>query len=97
VFRCLPEVIVLRQSSQTVDGGKTRAIEHFHEATLAGIESYVGQALVLNGRLVEQEHPRLIFRKAHALEEKTLLRKRTETPNGKEWIFQVVEESHAKD
>jgi len=97
MVRGLAEIVMFRQRRYPVHRGKSRAIEHFREASFARITSQIRQALIPLTRLFAQEHRGFFFRQAHALEEQAFLRQRSQVSNRKHGIFQVVEQPETEN
>src|SRR5882672_3651 len=97
MVQCFAEIVMLRKQRHTVDRGKSRAIKYFYKASLARITRHVGQALILLARLVAQENRGFFFRQTHALDQQTFPRQRAQVSDREHGIFQVVEQTKAKN
>jgi hypothetical protein len=85
------------QLKKRIHEGKARPVQHLNEASLARIERYKIQTLVLQSALVEQLHDRFRTGTTHTLDEKHFGSEFVQIADGTKGIFEMVQESDTQN
>lgn len=97
VFAGIAKIVMIGQRHHAIDKTKVRPVQHFDQAVFAGVIGDIGEALVLFTRLFAQKHGRFFVRHAHAFEQQTLFRQLAKVADGRQRIFQVIEQSKTQN
>src|SRR5216683_2256918 len=93
----IPKIVMIRELRNAVYVLEPGAIEHFRKTAFRWVEGNIRKTLILSRRLLTQEHPRFLVRKAHALYQQTFARKRTKVSDCRKGALQVIEQTEAQN